>query len=135
MNDFTDIVFIFIFVFVITYYDIVNIRTNNIIVQKILICLGVFVFTFVLELLKSTNTHHSVNIGASIARSILTAMSAFIGHTLLIDLGYIDATKECVDILHKISCPEVAIGLFVVFGITIGRSIKHLFAYPCNAHM
>lgn len=128
MNDFTDIVFVFVFVFVLMYYEVINVRGSDVIFQKLFICFGVFWFVLVLELIKSVNTNCIPDVRKVLKKCALTTLYAFIGFTVLTDVQLIEKPKEFTSKLCNATCQEFTIGLFVVIGIAVGRSMQHMFS-------
>ncbi len=127
MNDFTDLMFIFIYVFVLMYFHIIDVRNGNIIMQKLIIAVSVFGFVLLLELIKSVNMKHPRNIKTLVVRCMLAGFFAYVGHTMLIDLMHIDDTRPYIDMLNDTFSPEIVVGIFVVAGITCERIANCMF--------
>ena len=62
MNVFTDIIFIFVFVFVMLHFKIIDISSNNIILQKFILFLAVTIFAWLLYSLKAIRRQQPINV-------------------------------------------------------------------------
>lgn len=131
MNAFTDIVFIFVFVFVILHFGLINVFNNdNIILQKTIMFVLVTIFATLLYVMKSIRRQKAINLWNSAGSGLIIGMLAFVGHTLLFDLKYMDSTKEQIEGItdNKYFTENVLLSLLIALTIAFGKSIIYIFA-------
>lgn len=134
MNTFVDLVFIFIFVFVLITL-LIDIR-QGLVVNKLLVFLGVTIFTSILSVMKSIRRRCPVDTWRSINAGVLTGIFAFVGYTLLWDLNCFEGpSRDFVESTSN-SIPggiETVLALTIVLAIAFGRSARYIFtADDCN---
>lgn len=127
MNDITDVIFIFVFAFVLFYYEIINIK-DNLIVQKLYLFAAVMFFALLLDLVKATHTKYKSNIQSIISNVLYVGLFTYIGHTLYFDMIYSDNTKIYVDKTNSYMSPEITICILVALSIAVGKSLRYMFA-------
>lgn len=131
MNEFTDILFIFILVFVLLHFSIIDVNefnTDNIILQKIYIFVAVTLFSSLLELIKLARMGCRVEAWNILSKGLLTGMFAYIGHTLLIDLTVMDSSRELIEGFEKDYFPlKLILALFITFAVIISRTFMFMF--------
>lgn len=132
MNEITDIVFIFVFIYVITYFGIINLRGHqHIIIQKVYLFIAVFIFSSVLELLKFVRKKTPVKTWSIFGNALFIAMLSFIGLTIMYDMNYDENTRPAFDTVRSSMRPEFVPCVFIAITIALGKSIKYLFANDC----
>jgi len=136
MNPFTDILFIFVFVFVILHFGLIDIEKTDIVRQKIYMFLAVSIFASFLYVLKSVRKQCPVHVWNVISSGLLIGLLAYIGHTLLFDLWYNPTSqswlKSTVD--TDFFTLNILLSSFIAFSIAVGKSLHYLFdtSNPCN---
>jgi len=130
MNEVTDIVFIFVFVYVIIFYGIVDLK-QSIVLQKVYLFIAVFIFSSVLELMKYVRTKSPVRTWSIFGNALLVAMLSFIGHTIMYDINYDDNTRPYINQMKSSMRPEFVPCIFIAVTIAVGKSIKYLFINDC----
>lgn len=131
MNEITDIVFIFVFVYVITYFGIINLRGQHIIIQKVYLFIAIFIFSSILELLKFVRKKLPVNTWSIFGNALVIAMLSFIGLTVMYDMNYDENTRPYFNTIHSSMRPELIPCIFIAITIALGKSIKYLFTNDC----
>ena len=130
MNIFTDIVFIFVYVFVLLHFNIIQPEKTTIAMQKLQIFLAVFIFASILYVIKSIRKQCPINTWDAINSGLLIAMFAYIGHTLLFDFWYETGSRGFIENKIKNSSflsLNILLLLFISFSIAIGKSVGYLF--------
>jgi H+/Cl- antiporter ClcA len=130
MNTFVDLVFIFVFVFVLTHFMIVSVKATDIITQKLLIFLAVTIFATLLSVMKSIRRQCPVNTWKAINSGVLVGLFAYIGHTILFDLNYMEGTRDLVQSTRE-SIPgglETLLALMIILAIAFGKSMRYIFS-------
>jgi hypothetical protein len=129
MNIFTDVVFIFVFVFVILHFGIINIRETNVVWQKLLMFLAVTMFTFLLYAMKSVRRQQTVKPWDVINGALFVGLLTFIGHTIMFDMLYTQETQKWVTSFTdgKYLTVNVLLAFYICASILIGKSIGYIF--------
>lgn len=129
MNLFTDIVFIFVFVFSLLYFGLIDITSTNIVSQKIFIFIAVMIFSTLMDIMKSIRCKTPIDMWSSITTGLGTGILSFVGHTILFDLWYMPETNGFLSGLidGRYITVNVLTALFICITITIGRSIGFIF--------
>ena len=129
MNAFTDIIFIFVFVFVILHFQLIDISSNNIIIQKFFMFIAVTIFAWLLYSMKAIRHQQPINIRDVINNGLIIGVMAFVGHTILFDLLYTPETNKWItDRINNYFTVNIITSLFVSMGIAIGYSAKCIFS-------
>ena len=139
MNPFTDIVFIFVFVFVILHYGLICIEGTNIVLQKLYIFLAVTMFSWLLYSLKSIRRQQPIKIWDVVSSGLIIGMLAFIGHTVFFDLLYmkganVEASVWLKGMMDKTYFTHnIMLCIFISTFIFIGKSVGYVFRTElCN---
>jgi len=131
MNEITDIVFIVVFVYVITYFSLINLKGQNIIIQKIYLFIAIFIFSSILEILKfvkKKSTSETLNI---FGNALVVAMLSFIGLTVMYDMKYDTNMRPYFDTIHSSVREDLIPCIFIAITLALGKSIKYLFTSNC----
>ena len=135
MNIFTDIVFIFVFVFTLLQFGIINIKSTNIIIQKFYIFIAVTMFCWLLFSMKSIRRQCSIKIWDMISNGLIIGMMAYVGHTLFFDMYYMPETHTLLsqNIDPIFFTHEIMLCIFISLSIMLGKSVGYIFyTEPCN---
>jgi hypothetical protein len=135
MNIFTDIVFIFVFIFTLLQFGIINIKTTNIIIQKFYIFIAVTMFCWLLYSMKSIRRQNSIKIWDMISNGLIIGMLAYVGHTLFFDMYYMPETHILLsnNIDSIFFTHEIMLCIFISISIMIGKSVGYIFyTEACN---
>lgn len=130
MNIFTDIVFIFVFVFVILHYGIVDVRKTNVVWQKLYMFVAVTLFASLLYAMKSIRRQQTIRPWDIINDGVFVGLLAFIGHTLLFDMLYTPDTQQWVTSFASASyfTVDVLLAFYICLSILVGKSIGYIFS-------
>lgn len=135
MNTFTDIVFIFVFIFVILHFGIINIRETNVVWQKLYIFIAVTFFASLLYVMKSIRRQTPIDTWNVINNGLFVGLMAFIGHTLLIDMLYMRETHDWIISLvdDTFFTWNILLCLFICSSVAVGKSVICIFnTDTCN---
>ena len=135
MNQFTDIVFIFVFVFIILHFGVVNISTTNIVAQKLYIFTAVTIFSWLMNSIKSIRRQCPLKVWDIISNGLIIGIFAYAGHTLFIDMLYIPETHAWIKNTRNNTyfTSNIMLIIFICTSIMIGKSMEFIFyTEPCN---
>ena len=131
MNIFTDLLFLFIFVYSMLFFKIPDVETDNYIYHKLIFFVTIFLFTFVSQILMKLRNDCTIVAREIFNKSLEVAISGFIGYSLYIDLTIMESTKEyMVGYSRYILYLMIAITIILFIGIV--KIVKLLFNYNEN---
>jgi hypothetical protein len=127
MNVFIDIVFLFVYIYVLIYF-LLDLEKTDVITQKIIIFLGIFFFASLLSIIKFIRDQKIVDVNFSINSGLYIGLFAFIGHTILFDLNYMPKTRPIIENIKE-NIPgglDMLLTLTIILSITFGKSVKYI---------
>lgn len=128
MNAFTDILFIFVFVYVITYFGVVQIDSSNVVTQKIYMFIAVSAFASILYVMKAIRKQCPIQTWNVISSGLIIGMLAFIGHTIMFDMYYMTETRGYMEGMNKnYFSLEIMSALFISIAVMGGKSLFYIF--------
>lgn len=127
MIEIIDIVTIFVFAFVMMYY-VVNIKTTNIVLQKIYLSVAIFLFCLILELIKSFHYKH-ISVLGIFQKCFYFAVLTYVAHTTLHDLS-----QEKLHNFKQYMSDEVILALFIALFIAVGKIFISIFSLGGHKH-
>ena len=135
MNPFTDIVFVFVFVFCLLHFELINLKNPNIVQTKVSMFIYVTIFATILNMMKSVRRQMPIDVWNASADGIIIGILAYAGHTMVYDIWYMPSTntiiKSWVD--ETYFTLNVLVAISVALAITVGRAVKFIFATePCS---
>jgi hypothetical protein len=112
MNIFANIVFIFLYLIVILYLNVPNIKNNKWILHKLVLFIAIFCFQFFLEIIHKIKINCKIDTD-KIARSAFeTALYAVIGYSIYTDLH---GNNEIIDPKQRFLYAATIITIVVTF--------------------
>lgn len=129
MNTFTDILFIFVFVFVILHFGLINITSNNVVTQKLYMFIAVTMFASMLYVMKSIRRQCPIKVWDVISSGLIIGMLAYVGHTLMFDMWYMKETHDWIANIvdEQYFTLNIVLSLFICFAIAVGKSVGYIF--------
>lgn len=129
MNIFTDVVFIFVFVFVILHFGVINIRGMSIVLQKIYMFIAVTIFASFLYLMKAIRRQQTIKTWNIIHNGLFIGLLAFIGHTVMFDMLYAPETQSWVTSFAdgKYLTVNILLTFFVCVSVLFGKTLEYVF--------
>lgn len=94
MNIFTDIIFLFVYLIVLFYFRFPDITNNKYIFHKVIIFVSVFVFRFVVELIKKIKNKCKIEPLDILKESLLYALLNVVGYSIYVDLMYMNVCSD-----------------------------------------
>jgi hypothetical protein len=129
MNPFTDIIFIFVFVFTLLQFGLINIDTTHPVLVKIYIFIAVTLFAFMLHSMKAIRRVTHINIWDIVTSGVIVGFLSFVGSTFYYDMVYTAETKPIiVNMIDNTYFTEnVMLCLFISTSVMIGKSAVYIF--------
>ena len=134
MNPFTDIVFVFVFVFCLLHFKLIDLEKPNIVQTKIAMFMYVTVFATILNMMKSIRRQLPIDVWNSAGDGIIIGILAYAGHTMVYDIWYMESTRAMIQdrVDPTYFTINILVALSVSLAITIGKTVKFIFATePC----
>ncbi len=97
MNVLTYIIFLFIYLNVLFYFNIPSLSDDNYIYHKLILFINIFVFNFFTQIITKIRNKCNTTIENIISKSLKIATYTIIGYSLFIDLKIMNSTKKYVE--------------------------------------
>lgn len=104
MNAFTDLLFIFIFLYIMFFFGIPKIANKNYLLDKLVIFAMVFIFNYIIQIIKKIRSGCKIEQDKLIRNSMDVAITAVVGYSIFVDLTIMDWSA---DAINSIYAPEV----------------------------
>lgn len=129
MNIFIDLVFLFIYLYTILFFELPNVETDNYIHHKFFLFIALFVFTFVTQIISKIRNNCRIDQLDIMNHSIHVATIGIIGYSVYTDLNTMEWSKDYINnmITSKYSLFLMIAVIMVLFISTI-KIIRLLFA-------
>ncbi len=132
MNVFIDAVFIFVFVFVLMHFKIIDIKETNVVYQKFLIFIAVTLFATSLSIIKTIQSDCPINFWNSVNSGLIVGALAFVGHTLMFDLFYMPETRPLIDAMKESFALEIILSTMIASAVVFSRVTRYVFTVDCD---
>jgi len=90
MNIFTDLLFLFVYIFTLLYFQMPNVANNNYLTHKFYLFISIFGFYYIIQLIKRIRNGCSVDPYIILQQSLNMALFCVLGYSLYVDLLYMD---------------------------------------------
>lgn len=133
MNLLTDLIFIFVFLYIMFLFKIPDITTDNFILHKFFLYISLFLFNFVTQVIIKIKNNCKIDQNELLSKSIEVAVSGVIGYSIFIDLSIMEYTKDYIEYLTRSKYMLYLISsIIIILFISIIKIIKLLFNYNEN---
>lgn len=120
MNIFTDILFLFVYILTLLYLELPNVMTNNYPIHKLYLFIGVFVYYFVVQIIKKIKNKCNIDLYTLLEDALMISLFCVVGYSLYVDFKYWDYTKDFIAIPNQESFEETFKGYSVVTLVIVG---------------
>lgn len=132
MNIFTDALFLFIYLFSLFYFGIPNINNDNYLKHKLIIFINIFIFNYVIQLIKKIKNNCIVDPLELLYNSLYIGLVAIIGYTIYVDVITMSWSREYIinnfdSIANDKTKKYATISLLIVITVVLIRMIGLLF--------
>jgi hypothetical protein len=134
MNIFTDVLFLFVYIATLLYLEIPDIKNKNYPIHKLYLFIGVFVYFYVIELVKNIKNNKKIDPYEIMLDSLWNGLICVLGYSMYVDFLYWDQTKGWFNFSintytpqYKIYVTYVIVSLIIVLVITTLKLGKMLF--------
>lgn len=97
MNIFIETILLFVYVFMMLQYKILDIESDNLIFHKLHIFVSVGLFYFVIQLIKKILNKCVIDVHQLLNQSIITSIICILGYSIYIDLTLMKSTKSYIN--------------------------------------
>ena len=94
MNIFTDVLFLFVYIFALLYFRIPDVINNNYLTHKFFLFVAIFGYYYVVNIIKKIKYKCKINPYDILTQSLNTSLFCILGYSLYVDMLYMDNTKS-----------------------------------------
>ena len=94
MNIFTDVLFLFVYIFALLYFRIPNVINNNYLCHKLFLFIAIFGYYYVINIIKKIKYKCKIEPYEILTQSLNMSLFCILGYSLYIDMLYMDSTKR-----------------------------------------
>lgn len=128
MNIFTDLLFVFIFLYTIFYFEILDISNDSYILHKFILFILLFGFYFIVQVIRNLKTKCYSDIYQIINKSMYIAITGIIGYAIYTDFLHMESTKEYfTNIIADDRIKYLVVSFIIVLSISIIKILELLF--------
>lgn len=93
MNIFTDVLFLFVYLLAMFFFELPNVKNKNYPVHKFFIFLSVFAYYYVIQIIKKIRNNCKVDFYIVLQEALMMGLYCVLGYSLYVDFVYWDCTK------------------------------------------
>lgn len=131
MNLLTYIILIFIYVFSITYFGLIDLKNSNPLTQKLFIFIALFIFGIFIETIKKINNNCKTTIYDIFVASLTVGFVGFVGQTIFMDLILMPETSSIMNSSINTVSMELILSLFISISILLSKISTYMIHYDC----
>lgn len=137
MNIFTDAVFLFVFLFVLFYFQMPNINSDNYLKHKIYLFAFVLIFSYILNLIKTVKKGCKIKATALLKEALKIGALIVIGYSLYTDFLQMSWSKDFFSKYNDCAapyCSYLTAGVVITLFTTLIKSLEFIFSdtYDCT---
>lgn len=132
MNIFTDALFLYIFLFVVLYYKVINVESDNYIKHKLLLFFTVTGFAYLIQLIKKIKSRCIVSPKALAFESIKMGTLAILGYSIYTDFVHMQWSSDYMASFDDINKRYLAIAFIMIAFIVIFQLAEMMFYVPTD---
>lgn len=128
-NIFTDVLFLFIYIFTLFFLRLPDVTNSNYFMHKIFIFISVFAFSYVLELIKLIKNECKIDTNIILQKSLNTAIYCALGYSIYVDMLYMNSTSSYFGNIAEVNLTNrfLVISLIIIVFVTSVRLVELLF--------
>lgn len=115
MNIFSDILFLFVYIVTLMYFEMPNVNNNDYPIHKLYLFISIFGYYFVTQLIKKIKNDCHVDPYAITQDSLMMGLLCVLGYSIYVDLIYWDYTRQSLAFVKK----DTGIIKFAVIALVI----------------
>lgn len=137
MNIFTDILFLFVYIFAMLYLEMPNINGTDYPIHKLYMFISIFSYYFIVQIIKKIKNKCPIDALAIIQDCLIVSLFCVLGYSIYVDLKYWNYTKDIMttfngDDFTTIIKKYVMVAIIIVSFVTMVQFIKILFTGSLN---
>ena len=123
-----DILFIFLFMYLMFWIQIPNIENGNNMLNKFVVFVSLFCFYYVLQIIKKIKSGCKINLDEITKNSIIVGLSGSLGYSFYTDLLTMDFSKKYIEYINDSSkyFLYITIVISIILFITVIKIIELL---------
>lgn len=128
MNIFTDLLFLFLFLYSVLFFKIPDIENDNYINHKFILFLAIFVFSFTTQIIAKLRNNCAINHISLISKSLQIAVMAVIGYSLYVDLNIMEWSKDYVSsVINSKYSLYLTVSIIMIMFIAVIKIVQLIF--------
>ena len=128
MNIFTDLLFVFIFLYTIFYFEVLDIGNDSYILHKLILFILLFGFYFIVQVIRNLKTKCYSDIYQVINKSMYVAITGIIGYAIYTDFLHMESTKDgFANIIADDKVKYLVVSSIIISSISIIKILELIF--------
>ena len=128
MNTFIDILFTFLFIFIMFFFEVPEINNDNYIQHKIIIFITLFMFNYVVKIIKKMRNGCKIIQSEIISESTQMAVAGLFGYTVFVDLKVMEWSRDTIySSYDSLFMLYLIVTIIMTLFITIVKIVKMMF--------
>lgn len=131
---FTDVLFLTIFIYVLLFFGIPDITNDNYLIHKLLLFIAVFIFYYIVQLIKKIKNKCQINSREMLEKSLFVGLLTVIGYSVYVDLINMEWSKGYFEDIHTVNLYKrfAVVTLIIIVLLTLVMLIGLMFAVPTD---
>lgn len=129
MNIFTDVLFLFVYIVTMLYFELPNVKNKDYPIHKLYIFISIFGYYYVIQLIKKIKNKCKVDPYTILQDALMMGLYCVLGYSMYVDFLYWDQTKSMFGNIKEVSITKryAIIGMIIVAFVTMIQLSKMLF--------
>lgn len=129
MNIFTDILFLFVYLFALLYFKIPDVANNNYLIHKFFLFIAIFGYYYVIHIIKKIKYGCKIDPYQILTESLNMSLFCILGYSIYVDMMYMDSTKSYFGDITQVNLNKrfLAISIIMTGFVTLVHLVKTLF--------
>jgi hypothetical protein len=128
MNTFIDILFTFIFLFTMFFFEIPDLNNDNYLNHKLIIFVSLFMFNYLSKLLKKMRNHCKIIQQELIDDSLYLSLFGVLGYSLFVDLKIMTWSKNLITSMYSsVFSLNIIVAITITLMVTIVKVFRLVF--------
>ena len=132
MNIFTDALFLYVFIFIILYFKVINLESDNYIKHKLYLFLAVTGFIYLVQIIKKIKSRCRVDPKNLAFESIKLGTLATLGYSIYTDLVHMNWSSEYMASIEEMNKKYLVVALIMITFIVIYQLVEMMFYVPTD---
>ena len=134
MNIFTDLLFLFVYIFTLLYFQLPDVTNNNYLTHKFYLFVAIFGFYYIIQLIKKIKNGCPIDPYAILLQSLNMSLFCVLGYSIYVDLLYMDWSQNYFGDIVVVNHTKrfITISLIIVTFVALIQLVGMLFKTSTN---